>query len=54
MKPRYLTKSRFKLAMDCPTKLYYEGNAKYANQNIEDSFLLALAEGKQEFRFCVG
>ena len=31
--------------MECPTKLYYEGNKEYANQNIEDSFLLALAEG---------
>ena len=45
MRPRYLTKSRFKLAMDCPAKLYYEGKPEYANQNIEDDFLLALAEG---------
>ena len=42
---RYLTKSRFKIGLECPTKLYYEGNKEYANQNIEDSFLLALAEG---------
>lgn len=42
---RYLTKSRFKIGLDCPTKLYYEGNKEYANQNIEDQFLLALAEG---------
>jgi len=45
MKPRYLTKSRFKLALECPTKLYYDGKSEYANQNIEDTFLLALAEG---------
>ena len=24
-KPRYLTKSRFKLAVQCPTKLFYTG-----------------------------
>ena len=23
--PRYLTKSRFKLALDCPAKLFYTG-----------------------------
>ena len=50
MKPRYLTKSRFKLALECPTKLYYEGKAcngkkEYANQKLEDSFLQALADG---------
>jgi len=45
MKPRYLTKSRFKLALECPTKMYYDGNAEYANQKIEDTFLLALADG---------
>lgn len=45
MKPRYLTKSRFKLALECPTKLFYDGKTEYANQNIEDSFLAALADG---------
>jgi hypothetical protein len=45
MQPRYLTKSRFKLALECPTKIYYDGKPEYANQNVEDSFLLALAEG---------
>jgi hypothetical protein len=42
---RYLTKSRFKLATECPTKLYYTGKKEYLNQKYEDSFLLALAEG---------
>ncbi len=42
---RYLTKSRFKLALECPVKLYYTGKKEYANQNLDDSFLLALAEG---------
>lgn len=45
MQPRYLTKSRFKLALECPTKLYYTGKPGYADQKIEDPFLLALAEG---------
>ncbi|NLI93026.1 MAG: DUF2779 domain-containing protein [Peptococcaceae bacterium] len=45
MQARYLTKSRFKQARECPTKLYYTGKSEYANQNIEDSFLLALADG---------
>jgi len=42
---RYLTKSRFTTAMECPTKLYYEGKREYANQALEDSFLEALADG---------
>ena len=45
MTNRYLTKSQFKLAMECPTKLYYTGKEEYINQNIDDSFLLVLAEG---------
>lgn len=45
MKPRYLTKTRFKLGLECPTKLFYTGNPEYPNQNIDDSFLEALAEG---------
>lgn len=42
---RYLTKSRFKLALECPTKLYYTGKADYANSKLEDPFLQALADG---------
>ena len=43
---RFLTKSRFKLALDCPTKLYYAGRAnEYANANLDDPFLAALAKG---------
>jgi len=45
MKARYLTKSRFKLGLECPAKIFYDGKTEYANQKIEDSFLLALAEG---------
>lgn len=43
--PRYLTKSRFKLALECPTKLAYTGRADYADVSQEDSFLMSLAEG---------
>jgi len=45
MRPRYLTKSRYKLGLECPTKLYYTGKSEYANKNLEDTFLLALADG---------
>jgi len=45
MKTRYITKSRFKLALECPTKIFYDGKAEYANKKNEDSFLLALADG---------
>ncbi len=45
-KNRYLTKSIFKLATECPTKLFYTGKKdKYANQKPKNSFLLALADG---------
>ena len=44
--PRTLSKSRFKSALECPTKLYYYGKKKkYANQMAENEFLMALAEG---------
>ena len=42
---RYLTKSRFKLAVECPRKLYYSGKAEYRNSKQEDTFLQALADG---------
>lgn len=43
---RPLSKSRFKLACECPTKLFYTGKFKeYANQAAEDSFLKNLARG---------
>lgn len=43
---RYLTKSRFKLALECVTKLYYTKKEKeYADESLDDSFLEALAEG---------
>ncbi|WP_191859553.1 DUF2779 domain-containing protein [Hanstruepera ponticola] len=42
---RYLSKSRFKLGLECPTKLYYTNKNEYANQKKEDDFLDALAQG---------
>ena len=43
---RYLTKSRFKLASECPTKLFYTGKANtYPDQSDENSFLSFLAGG---------
>jgi hypothetical protein len=43
--PRYLTKSRFKLACECETKLYYTRKPEYADQSVDDPFLLELAKG---------
>ena len=43
--PRFLTKSRFKLALDCPTKLFYTGKSEYPDTKKDDAFLEALAEG---------
>lgn len=42
---RYLTKSRFKLATECPTKLFYTGKKEYRDAKLDDDFLKALAEG---------
>lgn len=43
---RYLTKSRFKLAVECPTKLFYTGKPTvYADMQTDDPFLQALADG---------
>ncbi len=43
--PRYLTKSRFKLASECETKLFYTRKKEYADQSSEDPFLRELARG---------
>jgi hypothetical protein len=43
---RLLTKSRFKLAVECPTKLFYTAKRDvYADRNEDDEFLKMLAEG---------
>ena len=46
MKQKLFTKSAFKTALTCPRQLYYYYDSKtYANQNNDDGFLQALAEG---------
>ena len=57
--PCYLTKSRYKLGMECPTKLYYTNKkTTYSDTSTEDKFLMALAEGGfqvgelAKFMFC--
>jgi hypothetical protein len=49
MDKRPLTKSRFKLAAECPTKLFYTGKPRlYQYLKQEDCFLAMLAvEGYQ-------
>ena len=43
---RYLTKSRFKLGLDCPTKLFYTKKLDvYGDNSLSDPFLQALADG---------
>ena len=43
---RHLTKSRFKLAMECPTKLFYTRKPnEYRNTKGDNEFLASLAEG---------
>jgi hypothetical protein len=44
-KHRYLSKSRFKKGLECPTKLFYTGKPAYEDKSQSDSFLEALAEG---------
>ena len=45
MKSRTLSKSRFKLALECPTKVFYGLDKRYVNTKDEDEFLQALADG---------
>jgi len=43
---KLLSKSKYKLAISCPTKLYYASNTtQYPNSNDENDFLQSLAEG---------
>lgn len=43
--PKMLSKSRFKLALECPVKLYYTGKKEYPDSKMDDPFLAGLAEG---------
>ncbi len=42
---RVLTKSRFKLGLECPNKLFYMGKDAYVNAKSDDTLLKALAAG---------
>lgn len=42
---RTLSKSRFKLALECPTKVFYSLDKRYVNTKDDDEFLHALANG---------
>lgn len=42
---RKLTKSRFKLGIECPNKLFYTNKKEYVNNKQSDPFLQALASG---------
>jgi hypothetical protein len=42
---KVLSKSRFKLGLECPNKLFFTSNKLYANKKNDDAFLQALANG---------
>jgi len=42
---RYLTKSRFKIAVECPTKLFYTRKNSYEDNMAGNDFMAMLAEG---------
>ena len=43
--PRYLTKSRYRMACECPTKLFYTKKKAYKYNGLDDPFLAALRDG---------
>ena len=43
MKKKLFTKSAFKIALECPRRLYYAYDSNlYANQDLTDDFLISL------------
>lgn len=42
---KVLSKSRFKIGLSCPNKLYFTGNKSYKNKEDDNTFLASLAEG---------
>jgi hypothetical protein len=42
---KVISKSRFKLGLECPNKLFYTGKEEYVNKKNNDPFLMALASG---------
>jgi len=45
LRPRYLTKSRYRMACECPTKLFYTKKKAYKDNGLDDPFLAALRDG---------
>lgn len=46
MRQKLFTKSAFKIALECPRRLFYAyDSTQYANQDLSDDFLKSLAEG---------
>lgn len=45
LRQKYLTKSKFKVGHECPSKLYFMQRPEYPSTKQSDSFLEALAEG---------
>ncbi|MDX9800873.1 MAG: DUF2779 domain-containing protein [Spirochaetia bacterium] len=45
MAKRYLTKTAFIIAQDCPAKLFYYADKSYYDKTSDDEFLKSLAEG---------
>jgi hypothetical protein len=43
--PQTLSKTRFKLALECPTKVFYSLDDRYMNRKKDDELLEALARG---------
>lgn len=41
----FISKSRFKMAVECPTKPHFSIRSEYGNKSAEDDFLRALARG---------
>ena len=40
-----LSKSKFKLGLECPSKLFFAQDKNYVKKKLDDTFLKALAEG---------
>jgi hypothetical protein len=45
MKPKYLTKSRFKTGLECPNKVFFGNDLRYVSRKLKDPFLETLAQG---------
>jgi len=46
---KVLSKSRYKLGLECPNKLYYTSKKEYANQKQEDP-RLKIKNGRKKFK----